>query len=110
MPDIPQSPEELAFGIVEIEKGFAENSRVWEEVSRDEIGKLRGLGYMVSSSLVDWDGSDDDGMCKGRCVQNFSELTEWWDDGSLRPAEFASQVELSTLKLDGVSKVSFGCR
>lgn len=52
---------------------------------------------MVSSSFVHVEGVDEEGARKGRFVQSFSELTEWWEGGSVqmeRPAEFAAQVEM----------------
>eukprot|EP00173_Palmaria_palmata_P001790 Plantae.Rhodophyta-Palmaria_palmata.ctg20414.p1 GENE.Plantae.Rhodophyta-Palmaria_palmata.ctg20414~~Plantae.Rhodophyta-Palmaria_palmata.ctg20414.p1 ORF type:complete len:193 (-),score=23.34 Plantae.Rhodophyta-Palmaria_palmata.ctg20414:27-605(-) len=68
----------------------------WEEISRDEADRLKELGFTISFSFVHWEGVDMEGEKKGRFLQNFREITEWWKGKSVRmekPAEFAAQVE-----------------
>lgn len=72
---IPQTPEELRYGMEELEKGLRPDVRNWEELSRDEVEELKARGYMVSSSFVHWEGFDENEGRKGRFVQIFSELT-----------------------------------
>ena len=96
MPIVPQTPEELDFGLGKVEEGLRLDVRNWEEISREEADRLKELGYMIASSFVHWEGFDEEGNKKGRFVQNFSEITEWWDGKSVRmekPAEFAAQIQ-----------------
>lgn len=94
MPLIPQTPEDLKVGLEEIEKGLRDGSRFWEELSRAQVEELKKRGFSVASSFMHWQGVGEER--KGRFVQNFSEITEWWDGPSVRmerPAEFAAQIE-----------------
>ena len=96
MPVIPQTQEEKEFGNEAVEKGLRNDSRAWEEITREQVTLLKKEGYGVASSFVHWEGVDEDGKKKGRFVQNLTDLTEWWEGKSVRmekPAEFAAQVE-----------------
>lgn len=96
LPSVPQTEEELAFGVAELEKGLASNSRLWEELGKDEVGELLEQGYMVSSAFVHWEGETKEGGRKGRFVQNFHRKSKAWDGCGVRmerAAEFATQIE-----------------
>ena len=44
---VPQKPDEIEFGLGELEKGLNNESRLWEEVERDEIDVLVSMGYII---------------------------------------------------------------
>lgn len=72
---IPQKEVDMDFGLTEIEKGLADDSRLWEEVSRKEMENLEGRkGYRMSSSFVHWEGVDEDGNKKKECWSKSSSL------------------------------------
>lgn len=58
MPVIPQTPEEVEFGLKKVEEGIQSNARNWEEMDRHQVEMLKRRGYMIASSFVHWEGID----------------------------------------------------
>lgn len=91
--EVPQTEEERAYGLAEIEKGLKEDSQLWEEMTQEEVARVELDGYMISSAFTHWEGMTEEGDRKGRFVQNFKVMSKWWESsGGVRldkPAEYA---------------------
>jgi Reverse transcriptase (RNA-dependent DNA polymerase) len=80
MGELPQSAEDLRFGIEDLRAGCAEG--IYEEVSREDVNAVQAKGCMISSAFVVW----QDGLegRKGRFVVNFAKQSKHWKKGSVK--------------------------
>jgi hypothetical protein len=78
--EIPQSEEDLAFGLEDLDRGCKEG--IYKEVSSEHVCAAVARGNMLSSSFVIWqDGSEGR---KGRFIVNLAKQSKHWEKGSVR--------------------------
>jgi hypothetical protein len=80
MGELPQSVEDLKFGVEDLRAGCEEG--IYEEIREEEVNSLQAKGCMISSAFVVWqDGVEGR---KGRFVVNFSKQSKHWKKGSVK--------------------------
>ena len=92
LPQIPQSPEDLAFGLADLKVGCQED--IYRKVTPAHAERARELGAVISSAFtVSQDGPEGP---KGLFVVNLSLQSTHWKKGSLRMEslpEFATSIQ-----------------
>jgi hypothetical protein len=97
LPDIPQTEEELEFGMADLFFGCM--SGIYEEISRDQAEAAVANGKMVYSAFTVWQG--DVLERKGRFLVNLSRESQHWPRGSVK-METLPSFGLSLCKNDYV--------
>ena len=90
--DIPQTGEDLEFGLEDLRKGLA--TGIYREVSRDHAQRALKAGAVISSAFVVWQGEGEERS--GCFVVNLSRQSTHWQKGTVRMEtlpEFAMSVQ-----------------
>ena len=91
-PPIPQSEEDLAFGLADLEEGC--RTGVYQNVPLEEVRDLTSKGLPVASAFVTWKETSEGPV--GRFVIDFAEQSMHWPKGTIRMetlAEFGLSLE-----------------
>lgn len=92
LPDIPQSAEDRAFALQDLEEGC--KTGIYQEISAAHARRAKNGGAIISSAFVVWqDGSEGR---KGRFVVNLSKQSKRWKKGTVKMeslSEFAMEMQ-----------------
>jgi Reverse transcriptase (RNA-dependent DNA polymerase) len=80
MGELPQSAEDLEFGIADLRAGCKEG--IYEDISAEDANLIRAKGNMISSAFVVWQEGVEGR--KGRFVVNLSKQSKHWKKGSVK--------------------------
>lgn len=92
MGDIPQSKEDLEFGLADLKDGCA--TGIYQEVTRDYAMNAMNRGAIISSAFTVWQETDQG--VKGRFIVNLSKQSKHWRKGSVQMemlSEFAMSIQ-----------------
>lgn len=92
MGEIPQSEEDVVFGLQDLEDGY--RAGIYQEVSASVANNAVAQGAIISSAFTVWQEKQE-GL-KGRFVVNLSKQSTFWPRGTVKMeslAEFAMSVQ-----------------